>query len=322
MQDIATSLVPGVTSFAFGIDCAVTSDDQYVHLLWLGLGEQYLATYRIATGTWFDYDPGLAGIQHFTIPLPVPNSIDLSRDDSYLAISGQAGSGWAGRIDLDYQVPGNTTLTEFQPGMGLLPECNAAALSPDSSMMSVTVMGASPSCLVLDMSTGAVVATIALPGAGNIYTTAWQDLVPPIATYCTAGTTTNGCLASISGSGTPSASAPSGFTISVASVEGQKQGLIFYGISGRAAAPWGTSSSFLCVKAPTQRTPAQNTGGSFGACDGTLSIDWNTYIATHPGALGTPFSSGALVDAQAWFRDPPSPKTTMLSDGLEFVVQP
>jgi Tol biopolymer transport system component len=143
----------------------------------------------------------------------------------------------------------------------------------------------------------------------------------PIA-YCTAGTTSNGCLPSISGSGTPSASAPSGFTISVAAVEGQKQGLIFYGVTGRVALAWGTSSSFLCVKAPTQRTPAQNTGGTAGACNGTLSIDWNAYIAANPGALGTPFSAGARVDAQGWFRDPPSPKTTMLSDALEFDLGP
>ena len=33
-------------------------------------------------------------------------------------------------------------------------------------------------------------------------------------------------------------------------------------------------------------------------------------------------AAGDTVWAQAWFRDPPSPKTTHLSDGLEFVVCP
>ncbi len=142
--------------------------------------------------------------------------------------------------------------------------------------------------------------------------------------YCTAGTTTNGCVPAMSATGTPSASAPTGFTLSVASVEGQKQGLFFYGIdnSGFSPSPWGQGTSFLCVKAPTQRSPAQLSNGTAGACDGALSIDWNAYITANPGALGQPFSAGQHVFAQAWFRDPPAPKTTNLSDAVEFVVGP
>jgi Tol biopolymer transport system component len=142
--------------------------------------------------------------------------------------------------------------------------------------------------------------------------------------FCTAGTTSNGCLASISGVGTPSASSSSGFTLSVNAVEGQKQGLVFYGIdnTGFAAAPWGASTSFLCVKPPTQRTPVQSSGGTAGACDGVLSVDWNAFVAATPGALGAPFAAGQHVFAQGWFRDPPSPKTTALSNAIEFVVAP
>jgi Tol biopolymer transport system component len=142
--------------------------------------------------------------------------------------------------------------------------------------------------------------------------------------YCTAGTTTHGCVPSISYSGTPSASAGSGFSITVSSVEGQKQGILFYGINqtGFTAHPWGTSSSFLCVKSPTQRTHSQLSGGTFNGCDGVLSIDWNAYIAANPGALGNPVTPGLSVFAQGWFRDPMSPKTTMLSDALAFVVAP
>jgi hypothetical protein len=140
------------------------------------------------------------------------------------------------------------------------------------------------------------------------------------ASYCTAGTTTNGCLASLTSAGSASATAGSGFTLMATSVEGAKSGLIFYGISGQIASPWGTSSSYLCVKAPTQRTATQSSGGTNGACDGTLSIDWNQFIAANPTALGAPFAGGETVQAQAWFRDPPSPKTTNLSDALQFTV--
>ena len=140
--------------------------------------------------------------------------------------------------------------------------------------------------------------------------------------YCTAGTTSNGCTATISGVGTASATSSSGFTIQVTGVEGQKQGIVFYGISGRLAAPWGTGTSVLCVRHPTQRTGSHNSGGTIFQCDGSFALDWNAYVAAHPSALGAPFSVGSIVDAQAWFRDPPSPKSTSLSDALEFRVCP
>lgn len=143
-------------------------------------------------------------------------------------------------------------------------------------------------------------------------------------TYCTAGVTSNGCTPSIAGAGVPSASSGAGFTLATSSVEGQKQGLVFYGVDNSAFAPfpWGASSSYMCVKSPTQRTGAQNSGGAANVCNGVLALDWNAYIAAHPGALGQPFAAGRHVFAQAWFRDPPSPKSTMLSDALEFVVGP
>lgn len=142
-------------------------------------------------------------------------------------------------------------------------------------------------------------------------------------TYCTAGTTANGCSGSISAAGVPSASASSGFTLTIAYIEGQKQGIVFYGISGRNQSNWGAcSSSYLCLLVPTQRMGVQNSGGTFSWCDGSLNVDWCTFIASAPGALGAPFSAGQAVQAQAWFRDPGSPKTTSLSDALEFVVAP
>lgn len=147
------------------------------------------------------------------------------------------------------------------------------------------------------------------------------DCATPL-NYCTAGTTSNGCLAHIQGFGTPSASASSGYALNVTGVEGASLGLIFYGVSGRSATQWGTSSSFVCVKSPTQRTSAQSAGGTAGACDGVFTLDWNQFVAGQPGALGVPFSAGQLVQAQAWFRDAPSSKTTALSDAVEFVFCP
>ena len=159
-------------------------------------------------------------------------------------------------------------------------------------------------------------------GSSAVLTVICPPVVLPVS-YCTAGTTSNGCNATMAASGSPSVVATSGFTLSASNVEGDKQGLIFYSVSGRANVAWALgSTSFLCVKTPTQRTGAQSAGGTPGACDGALSVDWLAFLAANPTAEGAPFSAGTTVNAQAWFRDPPAPKTTNLSDGLEFVTLP
>jgi hypothetical protein len=169
-------------------------------------------------------------------------------------------------------------------------------------------------------------------GADGLDSTATRRLVPapgvtcslpPVVAYCTAGTTTNGCAASMSAAGVPSLSSSSGFVVSCDQVEGQKQGLLFYGVNGPVAQPWGPgSTSFLCVKAPFQRTSTASSGGTANACDGRFDVDLLAYLATHPNALGTPFAAGQMCWLQGWFRDPPTPKTTNLSDGLRVTFQP
>jgi subtilisin-like proprotein convertase family protein len=135
--------------------------------------------------------------------------------------------------------------------------------------------------------------------------------------------TTSGCIATISATGNPSVSSTSGCVLSVAQVEGNKVGLFFYGYQGSLVSSWCTSStSLLCVKPPTKRLVATDTGGTNGACDGTLSIDLSDWFATHPGAPGLPWSPGQQIWLQGWFRDPPACKTTALSEGIELTWQP
>ena len=146
---------------------------------------------------------------------------------------------------------------------------------------------------------------------------------PPPAVYCTSSTTTNGCSPSIGASAQPSVSFATICDISVSSVEGQKAGLIFYGISGPNALSWGVgSTSFFCVKAPTARTPSQNSGGTAGQCDGALFLDWNQFQQANPGVLGQPWSAGNKAYVQGWFRDPPAPRTTNLSNAVELTHLP
>jgi hypothetical protein len=139
--------------------------------------------------------------------------------------------------------------------------------------------------------------------------------------YCTPGTSASGCQATLSAVGTPSATAPSGFTVTASTVEGLKDGLFFFGTSGQQANSWGSGTSFQCVVPPTIRTGTLTATGTLGACDGSVSRDmnatWAAVPAKNPG-------SGALVQLQFWYRDPQntSNQTTSLSDAVEFTVQP
>ena len=144
-----------------------------------------------------------------------------------------------------------------------------------------------------------------------------------IVTYCTSGTTSSGCNATMSAAGSPSVAASSGFVLTASNVEGQKTGLVFYGITGPKASIWFPgSSSYLCVKSPVQRGPGTGTGGAAGSCNGSISLDFQAYLSTRPNALGQPFQAGVVVNAQAWFRDPSAPGTTNLSNGLQFTTCP
>jgi Tol biopolymer transport system component len=151
-----------------------------------------------------------------------------------------------------------------------------------------------------------------------------HDRYLPPTSYCTPGTTTNGCAASISASAQPDVAHSGTCSITVTGVDGQRTGIVFYGLSALVQ-PWcsmGGGTSFLCVKPPTQRSAPQSSGGTSGACDGALALDWNAFQLANPSALGNPWSAGAKAFVQGWFRDPASCKTTSLSDALELTYQP
>lgn len=147
---------------------------------------------------------------------------------------------------------------------------------------------------------------------------------PAPTAYCTPGTSASGCSLSIGSTGTPSANATSGFTLSVGNVDAQRSGLFFYGLSDPNFVPlaWDPAgSSFLCVKPPTQRMPLSNSGGSSG-CTGSFTFDWNAFMDSNPAALGSPRTVGARFEAQLWMRDPAATKTTVLSNALRFELCP
>lgn len=146
---------------------------------------------------------------------------------------------------------------------------------------------------------------------------------PGPSTYCGAKLNSCGTLPSIASSGTPSASAGSGFQVSASNTKALKFGLLLYTDSGPANSPF--SGGVLCLgSAPLRRSVAiADSVGTPGQCDGVLAIDMNAFAS---GALGgIPLASllvqGTQVNAQFWARDTTS-NGALLSDAIEYSVGP
>jgi hypothetical protein len=150
------------------------------------------------------------------------------------------------------------------------------------------------------------------------------EACPLITTYCTAGTSASGCQASISATGTPSATAASGFDLIASDVEGSKSGLFYFGANGRQANSWGNGSSFQCVAPPVSRATLISGGGTNGACNGSFSEDLNALWCPGCPKPGKNPGVGAVVQGQLWYRDPQntSSMTTSLSNAVEFTLCP
>jgi hypothetical protein len=278
-----------------------------------------------------------AGVPFFVPPssrvriknIHLVDDIDLGNQAAFpISVGVQGGASFVGSIEafastmpvelwLETSGPGGTVTISWVGGSGPFVVQSAPAYSGPWTDAPLT------DARIVAVSTGPAASVFRIKEIGGTYSNLLDAVNLPPTSYCTAGTSSNGCIATISAAGIPSASASSGFALTASGVEGQKQGLLFYGVNGQDASPWGaTSTSFLCVKAPTQRTATQNSGGTTGQCDGSLSLDWNAYMASHPTALGGPSYAGEVINAQAWYRDPPAAKTTNLSNGLQFILQP
>jgi uncharacterized delta-60 repeat protein len=160
--------------------------------------------------------------------------------------------------------------------------------------------------------------TIAKPATSYDYALVKYSPSPAVAIYCTTQVNSAGCAPAISSSGTPSASAGSGFTIRAADVLPNQFGIFFYGKLGPAATPF--QGGTLCAHPPFVRTPVQNSGGS-PPCGGSFSIDFNIFVASGADPDLVP---GQTIWGQWWSRDGgfPPPANTNLTDAIEATLCP
>lgn len=136
--------------------------------------------------------------------------------------------------------------------------------------------------------------------------------------YCTAKVSSQGCTPAMSGVGTPSESAGSGFFLEAEQVINKQFGIMIYAYSPNFV-PFNDGT--LCLGGSLRRTPVQTSRGSASGvdCSGSFSFDFNDWIANGPdGGL----VAGVTVYAQYWFRDPMAASTTGLTDAVQFTIQP
>ena len=190
---------------------------------------------------------------------------------------------------------------------------------------------------VPDVSTGLIL-SINMPGIHSVVLTqssgsiglddlTFHTVVASVAiSYCTAKVNSLGCTPQIGFTGVPSASAGSGFVVSVSSVINNKSGLYIYTNGGRAAAPF--SGGLRCISTPIKRSIALNSGGnpSPNDCSGVYALDMNAFSLGALGGSPAPFLlvPGSLVDAQVWGRVNgfAAPNNATLSNALEYAVRP
>ncbi len=136
--------------------------------------------------------------------------------------------------------------------------------------------------------------------------------------YCTAKVSSLGCTRAIAASGLASATSATPFQSSCGQQISQRMGILTSGYQPLAAPYHG---GFMCVQAPSSRTPPQNSGGSPGGgdCSGVFPIDFNAHIQS---GVDPALAPGVIVDAQYWARDPAASFANHRSDAVWFGVAP
>ncbi len=134
---------------------------------------------------------------------------------------------------------------------------------------------------------------------------------------CVGKANSDGCVASMSYTGSPSLSSGDPFEIAATQALALKAGVLFYG-SSPAAIPF--QGGVLCTSQPVRRTPVQVASGNpLQPCSGVFTFDFRAWAL---GGSDPSLVAGQRVVAQYWYRDPADPSgfATGLSNALDFTL--
>lgn len=137
--------------------------------------------------------------------------------------------------------------------------------------------------------------------------------------YCTAKTDSQGCVPVLHYTGPASLSSPLPMQIWVTEVINNKNGLLFYGLSGPAALPF--LGGLLCAQPPLRRTPITNSSGGSPPddCSGALYFDFTSWLQS---GVDPALTLSTSVNAQFWYRDPACYEGAGISSAVSFEVCP
>lgn len=262
-----------------------------------------------------DVQPVSAGLWHYEYAL---QNADNARGCAALRIPFGAGTTWAdfGFADVDGN-PVNDWTASFSDGqLTVGAASNALTWGTIYNVWFDATAAPVSAPLTLEQA-------LAGPGLAEILV----DSLVPGATqgpsfYCTAKASSAGCLAHLASEplGLQPASGAADLTLLAQDVQGLKNGLLFYGLTGPAALAF--HGGTLCVSPPLGRTPIQNSAGSAGGCDGTLAVLVNAGVLAPSGPDAGP---GASSWMQGWYRDPqngPGNLGTALTDAVQLDFAP
>lgn len=128
--------------------------------------------------------------------------------------------------------------------------------------------------------------------------------------YCTATTTSAGCVPAIASSGQLDLSLPDDFHVTASDVPNEKPGLLVVAADW-SVAPFG--GGLLCLQPPLARTAIQLSGGSATGSDCTGAYD---HLLDPAFLTGLGLAPGDAVYLQYWFREPALAGGFGLSDAL------
>lgn len=162
------------------------------------------------------------------------------------------------------------------------------------------------------------IATNLVPGDSN----SWMDvflaqlgsLAPAV--YCTATINSQGCMPSMSWSGSASFVPGRPFELRASNIVPHRNGMLTYGTTGPAATPF--QGGTLCLSGPVSRCSTLDSGGST-PCSGNFVYDFNAFIQS---GVDPALIISQSVWTQYWSRDPQSPSLANLTDAVYFVIDP
>ena len=137
--------------------------------------------------------------------------------------------------------------------------------------------------------------------------------------YCSAQTSSSGCVPSMSAAGDTRLSGSQPFALVASQVPSGVTGLLFYGTNGATARPF--AGGTLCVRPPLTRTVPQSSGGNPPPldCSGGLSLDFKAHALS---GADPRLTAGTTVQAQYWYRDPAAPGGSGTTDAVSFTLCP